>query len=96
MKLGGITPLDDALHGAFRSFGLQRKIKHGELFSCWKDIVGEAIAAQSKPQRLDDGTLWIHVPDAAWRQELSLMRTELMKKINDALEGDYIHRIIVR
>src|SRR4029453_11781903 len=39
----------------------------------WRRIVGDRVAARTRPGRLRDGTLTIHVASAVWAQELSLL-----------------------
>jgi predicted nucleic acid-binding Zn ribbon protein len=88
--------LNDALRGALDEFGMERKIREQQIFLRWKDIVGQAIANNSAPLRLRDGKLWIQVPQAVWRQELSMMRSELAEKINSALGCRIVEEIILR
>ena len=96
MKLGGITPLGGALGDAFRQYGIERQIREREIFSRWSEIVGTTLARHSEPVRLQHGVLMIHVQNAVWRQELSLMRAELSSRINDAIGMELVKEIILR
>ena len=90
------APLEAALHNAIVQQGLDRGIREQRLFIQWEEIVGTAIARHSKPVRLRNGLLWVQVTEAAWRQELSLMRIELVAKINTAVGSDLVKEIRLR
>jgi predicted nucleic acid-binding Zn ribbon protein len=86
----------DALHSALAEYGLEKGIKEQEVFLRWEEIVGKAIANNARPSRLDQGKLWIRVNNAGWRQELSLMRVELINKINLAIGAEIVKEVILR
>ena len=86
----------DALHSALGEYGLERGVKEREVFLRWEEIVGKAIANNAHPSRLDQGRLWIRVSNAGWRQELSLMRTELINKINLAIGVEIVKEVMLR
>ena len=90
------APLEAALHNAIIQQGLDSGIREQRLFIQWEEIVGAAIARHSKPVRLRNDLLWVQVTEAAWRQELSLMRIELVAKINAALGEDLVKEIRLR
>lgn len=81
-RLWQMRSIGDAMRQAIERQGLERGIGEQRLIHQWPELVGPAIAAHATPQRLRSGVLWLQVEDAAWRQELSLMRRELVAKIN--------------
>lgn len=49
----------------------------------WLEVAGPRIAAKSTPVRLEsDGTLMIAVVDSVWSQELSLLSTDIIARLN--------------
>jgi predicted nucleic acid-binding Zn ribbon protein len=84
------------MHKVLVEQGLDHGIREQNLFLRWEEIVGIAIAKQATPSRLRNGLLWLKVVDAAWRQELSLMRRELIAKINAALGEEIVKDIRLR
>ena len=90
------TSFGNALHEALKRQGIERPIREQDLVLRWEEIVGTAIARQAQPGGIRNGVLWIAVSDAAWRQELSLMRTELAAKINAALGEEIVKEIRLR
>ncbi|MBR3457675.1 MAG: DUF721 domain-containing protein [Selenomonadaceae bacterium] len=48
----------------------------------WKDIVGEAIASNVKPMGIEHEKLWLYSADSSWRNEIQMMQTEILRKVN--------------
>ncbi|MBR9978246.1 MAG: DUF721 domain-containing protein [Bacteroidetes bacterium] len=88
--------LGSVLRRVLREEGLERGIREQHVLQKWEEIVGPAIAANAEPLRLRNGVLWLHVVDAAWRQELSLMRQELVTTINTTLGENIVTDIRLR
>jgi len=85
-----------ALQDGLERQGMVRRIREQEVLQRWNELVGTAIANHSHPTRLRNGILWIEVRDAAWRQELTMMRTGLVEKINSALGASVVKEIRFR
>ena len=96
ISLGKIWKLGDALDDTAKQLGLERKLKQQRILDEWREIVGDAIANVAEIRRLDYGRLMLHVSNAVWRQEISLGKENLRKKINDAVGEEIITDIIVR
>lgn len=50
----------------------------------WGEVVGEALADKSFPDRYEKGTLWVVATGSAWAQEIRLRKEEIVKRLNDA------------
>jgi predicted nucleic acid-binding Zn ribbon protein len=55
----------------------------------WSEVVGEAIAAKSMPDRYDHGTLWVVASGSAWAQEIRLRKEEIMARLNE-IAGEHL------
>jgi predicted nucleic acid-binding Zn ribbon protein len=80
-----------ALQRQLRRLGCVRKLAEGRVLSGWADVVGPQIAAKATAESLTQGTLTVVVPEATWRQELSLSRPRLIEQLNAHAE-----RVVVR
>lgn len=59
-----------------------------KLASLWPEIVGAAVAAQTRPVKLSDqGILYVTVSSGVWAQNLAFERVRLLKKVNMAWNG---------
>ncbi len=62
----------------------------------WERAVGPAIAAAARPTAERDGTLTVVCEAAVWAQELDLMATDLLARLNDALGPDTLRELSLR
>lgn len=88
-----IDRVDSILGKTLAHLGLGRASDIRRLMDRWKEIVGERIAAQAAPLALKSSELVLAVPDAVWRQELSLMTPEIRDRINAELGREAIAKI---
>jgi predicted nucleic acid-binding Zn ribbon protein len=56
----------------------------------WREAVGEQIAAESEPVSERDGEVTIACQSATWAQELDLLSSELLERLNEALAGSRV------
>lgn len=75
----------EALVAAFGKLGLTDQAHKLRLFVAWKDMVGERVAARTEPHTLSRGVLTIRTHSAAWQNELTYLKAELIMKINAGL-----------
>lgn len=62
----------------------------------WEQVVGAVIAEAGLPTAERDGVLTITCTDAVWASELALMSSELVRRLNETLGGELIHRLRCR
>ena len=62
----------------------------------WAEAVGEAIAREAEPVSERAGVVTIGCRSAVWAQELDLMATELIARLNAALASDSIRELRCR
>lgn len=48
----------------------------------WDQLVGERIAAVTSAQRMDRQVLWVRVSDSTWAYHLTLLKPQLIEKLN--------------
>lgn len=90
------TRLGAAMSQALERQGMARRIREQEVLLRWEELVGSAIANHATPERFRNGVLWVNVTDAAWRQELHLMRGGLVGRINAALGEEIVQELRLR
>jgi predicted nucleic acid-binding Zn ribbon protein len=62
----------------------------------WERAAGPAVAAAATPTAERDGVLTIACTAAVWAQELDLMASELLDRLNAALGDELLHRLRCR
>lgn len=78
------------LSSVLRRSGLDRDLARYGFVLHWPEIVGEAIAARTKPECIRNGALVIRVTDSTWAQELSLQKSVILGRLQKFLADDQI------
>lgn len=63
------------------------KLYEMSVIDVWESVVGEAIAGQTAPVLLLDGVLRVDVAHQVYANELSVMKTEILSKLEKKLKG---------
>jgi predicted nucleic acid-binding Zn ribbon protein len=82
-----------ALDRQIRKLGCTRRLEGGRAVATWSEVVGLQIAAHSRAESLVNGSLTVVVPEATWRQELTLQKEDLIRRLNAALERNSVRDI---
>ena len=77
----GVEKVDRTVERLLDALGLASVAAQGRLAGSWHEIVGPLLAAKTCPARLKGGVLTICAVSAAWAQELSLSRSEVLERI---------------
>ena len=62
----------------------------------WERVAGPAVAASATPAAERDGVLTISCEASVWAQELELMSSELIPRLNEALGAETIRELRCR
>jgi predicted nucleic acid-binding Zn ribbon protein len=62
----------------------------------WERAIGAQIAVAAQPTSEHEGVLTVRCEAAVWAQELTLMESELVAKLNDALGEPVIRKLRCR
>ncbi len=76
--------------------GLASKLKEYRLFGQWERAVGSVIARHAQPSAIRGKKLTVTVDSSAWMQQLSLLRPEIMNKVNACLREEAVDSITLR
>ncbi|NLB74126.1 MAG: DUF721 domain-containing protein [Firmicutes bacterium] len=74
-----------AIESSLRRFGIVRKVRRSQAVFMWEEIVGPAAAKVSSAVVCKDGILFIEVKNSVWAQELSLLKRDIIKRLNRRL-----------
>jgi predicted nucleic acid-binding Zn ribbon protein len=81
----GVTPIGRVLKDVIDDLGIAAKLSEHRAVIDWPEIVGAKIASHSRALRVEQGRLLVEVGSSVWAQELSLMRTTIIGKVNARL-----------
>ena len=96
MRKSKPQPLQSVLLSLIDGLGLKKGIQQHRAALIWEEVVGEKIAKVTRVERVESGRLFIHVSKPTWRNELVLLKREIIAKLNKTLGGEVINDIIFK
>jgi len=81
--------LKDILLRTLREQGLETPLKQKRLVESWQEVAGPVIARYTLNSYIYNQTLYVRLSNPALRSDLSMMRGELVKKLN-AVVGEQV------
>ncbi len=60
----------------------------------WREIVGDRIANMTDCRGVEEGVLYVRVPSAAWRQEVSFTKEEILQQIRKHTQCETVSGIV--
>ena len=91
----GPARLRDLLGSATKKLGLKAPVETARIWSEWRRIVGDAVAAHAEPTSLKDGILRVRADSPTWATEISYLSADIRTKINTRVGSSLVHRVDV-
>ena len=76
-----------------RAQGLETPLQQKRLIAAWPEVMGELIAGYTQDLYIKNQTLNVRLSNPALRADLSMMRPEIVKKLNEAVGSQVIAEI---
>jgi len=76
--------------------GVPRVLEEYRVFGAWKKVDLATIKNQAFPDKFFGGTLYLIVKNSTWAQQLSLMKIDIISKINEILGHRLVTDVKVR
>ena len=89
-------PLGMAIEGLLDDQGWRTSAAVGSVFGRWEQIVGEALAAHTRPGGFADGELLVIADSTAWATQVRLLRAQLIRRLNSELGDGTVTGVKVR
>lgn len=96
MRRGKVEKLASTIEKILNDRGWGAKLKEYRVFSLWRKAVGPGIARHAQPAAIRGKRLTVVVDSSAWMQQLSLMKPEVLSRVNDRLGPDGIESITLK
>lgn len=87
-------PVGGVVESVFSRLGIAEDVDRATVIADWEEIVGVPIARVARPVGLRRETLFVEVESPSWRMELSLMRPQLMRRLNAGRRRGRIEKIV--
>ncbi len=88
-----VKPLSEVLSQYLRREGLETPLLQRRLVNSWDKLMGPTIARYTTEKFIQNQVLFVKIVNPALRQDLSMMRSQLAKKLNDAAGSQIITEV---
>lgn len=86
--------IKDILQRFLREQGLETPLNEYRAIKVWPEVAGPAIARLTGDVSFRGGTLYVKITRPALRQDLTMGRTQLIKKVNEAVGAQVVQNIV--
>ncbi len=88
-------PLQTAIDGLLDERGWRTAAAVGSVFGRWEQIVGQDLAAHTRPGGFTDGELVVIADSTAWATQVRLLAAHLVRRLNAELGDGTVIRVKV-
>jgi hypothetical protein len=81
------------LHAVLRGRDLETGVQNYQVFPRWAEVVGEPLAASTRPLRVQGKTLWVYVENAVLQHHLSFLVPTMLERLRVVAPGSTIDSI---
>ena len=85
-----VLQIKDLIMKNLRAQGLETPLLQKRLVDSWQEVAGKMVASYTREVYIRNQTLYVHLTNPALRADLSMMRTELVKKLNNHVGSQVI------
>jgi hypothetical protein len=91
-----LTPIASALDDIAQRFGLSVKLLEHRLQRQWPVIVGDHVAAHTRPDFIRFKKLYVIADSSVWMQQLAFLKPSLLESINQTAGKPIVTDIVLR
>ncbi len=77
----------ESIFDVLQKMGLTDQVRRLRIAQAWNEAVGPEIAARTQPVTFNRGVLVVRSASAAWQNELTFLKAEIIERLNAALDS---------
>jgi predicted nucleic acid-binding Zn ribbon protein len=85
--------LSSTLAILLKARGMEARLSQYRILGKWEKTVGRVISSHARPSAVRNGKLFLTVDSPAWMQQLSMLKPEIIEKVNRELGNETIRGI---
>ncbi|MDB5061844.1 MAG: RNA-binding protein [Mucilaginibacter sp.] len=86
--------LKEAIEQMLNVYKIKRRYDETAIVSLWPDLVGKSVANRTKELFIRDKKLFLRIESSVIKNELVLMRSQIIKKINEDAKTELVAEIV--
>ena len=94
MRKANDKSLKEAIEQMLQVYKIKRRYDETSVVAHWPELVGKSVANRTKELFIRDKKLFLRIESSVIKNELMLMRTQIIGKINENAKGILVEEII--
>jgi hypothetical protein len=86
--------LKEAIEQMMQVYKIKRRFDETGIIAAWPELVGKSVANRTKELFIHDKKLFLRIESSVIKNELMIMRMQIIDKINEKANGILIEEII--
>ena len=95
MRRNNTRSISEVISEYVEAYKLKGKLSEITLIKSWPEVVGDKIAAKTLDLKIQHRKLFVKIHSSILRQELMMIRTELVKRLNDKAGESVIDEMVL-
>lgn len=88
-----VKTVAEVLQQIIRDEGLETPLQQKRLIDAWDKVTGDVVARHTEDKFIRNQTLHVKITNPSLRQDLSMMRSQLVKRLNSAVGAFVINDV---
>ena len=88
-----VQTLDEVLNKFLREEGLETPLLQKRVIDAWTEVTGATVERYTGEKFIKNQTLFVKINNPSLRQYLSMMRTQLVKRLNESVGAFVISEV---
>lgn len=90
-----VKSINDILQQFLRKEGLETPLQQKRLIDAWDSVAGSMVARYTQEKFIKNQILFVKITNPALRQDLSMMRQQLTRRLNEVVGSSVISDVRV-
>jgi predicted nucleic acid-binding Zn ribbon protein len=96
MEKTNIRKISDILQEFLRDNKLDVKLKERQLIESWEELMGKTIFRATKQIYIKESKLFVVISSSVIRNEIHMLKQEIVRKLNEKAGEDIITELVLR
>lgn len=96
MRRSNTQPLGDVLRDFIKENRIERKLKEVDIVHSWEKLLGKTIAGYTRNIYISNKIMYVEISSSVVKNELIMMREEILRKMNEQAGEKLVERIVFK
>ncbi|TWI97081.1 uncharacterized protein DUF721 [Mucilaginibacter frigoritolerans] len=94
MRKANDKSLKEAIEQMLQVYKIKRRYDETAVIAAWPELVGKSVANRTKEIYIHDKKLFLRIESSVIKNELMMIRSQIIDKVNENAKGVLIEEII--